>query len=609
MKTTTPCVLTRICVAAALAAFCCAARLASAGTVQAIYNSPTDVPVTANGYQASGNTVTFTLNFAPDTGTQLMVVNNTWLDFIQGTFDNLTNGQAVALSYGGTRYNFVANYYGGSGNDLVLVWANNRPLAWGWNNTGQLGDGTQTQRQTPVPVIATGALAGKTVVALAAGGNHSLALCSDGTLLAWGDNTYGQLGDNSTNSHNAPAAVNTAPGVSALAGKLVVGITAGLAHSLALCSDGTVAAWGFNRFGELGDNTTLSRLVPVAVNTSAGSALHFRTAVAIAGGFHHNLALCGDGTVVAWGQNLYGELGNNGGGYTGAQSTVPVIVNTTAGLSALSGKGVTALAAGFGLSLALCSDGTVAAWGLNTDGQLGNDGVTGPYVPVAVSTIPIYSALSGKTVTAIAAGGFHSLAVCSEGTVAAWGLNITGQLGDNTFDNRLVPAMVSMASVIPPFSGPTALAPAAGYDHSLAICSDGTVAAWGNNNYGQLGDDSTTPRNPPVAVNTTSLAPGERFTAVVSSSAAHHTLALVATPAAPPITLTAPHLSAKGAFLFAFSYTSGAPFSVLSTTNPALPLSIWTVVAGVTEISPGQFVFTDPQASSAQRRFYCVRSP
>ena len=97
--------------------------VASADTVNAIYNSAADVPVAASSYTATGNTVDFTLNFAPSTGTDLMVVNNTGLDFIHGTFDNLTNGQAVTLSYAGTVYSFVANYYGGSGNDLVLTWA------------------------------------------------------------------------------------------------------------------------------------------------------------------------------------------------------------------------------------------------------------------------------------------------------------------------------------------------------------------------------------------------------------------------------------------------------------------------------------------------------
>src|ERR1017187_8582780 len=606
MKTTKPRILIRIAASAALAAFCFAAQLASATTVNAVYNSATDVPVTAVGYTASGKTMNFTLNFAPVTGTELMVVNNASLPFIQGTFDNLTNGQAVALNYGGNTYNFVANYYGGTGNDLVLVWANTRPFAWGSNSSGQLGDSSQMQRQVPVPVTATGVLAGKTVVSLAAGYAHSLALCSDGTVFAWGDNTYGQLGDNSTNSHNVPVAVNTDSGVSALSGEVVVGITAGFYHSLALCSDGTVAAWGFNRYGQLGDNTTRTRLAPVAVNTNSGSALYGRTVVAIAAGFDHNLALCGDGTLTAWGRNLDGEFGNN---TFGTQSSLPVAVSTDPSLSALSGKLVIAIAASYGHSMALCSDGTVAAWGLNTYGELGDNTLTGRWVPVAVNTDPTISALAGKTVTAIAAGSFHSLAVCSDGTVAAWGKNVTGQLGDNTTAVRQVPVAVSTASVISALSGKTALATAAGYEHSLAFCSDGTVAAWGANGYGQLGDNSTTERDAPVAVNTTPLAAGERFAYVASSSAAQHTLALVAEPAAPTITLTVPHTLTNGVFQFIFSYTPGALLSVLSTTNLTLPLSNWTVLTGVTEISPGQFQFADPQATSTPRRFFRVRSP
>jgi hypothetical protein len=111
----------------------------------------------------------FTLKFTAATGTELMVVNNTGLGFISGTFNNLTNGQAVALSYDGTIYNFVANYYGGSGNDLLLVWASNRAFAWGLNSQNQLGDNTTTNRLLPVPVKAAGVLAGKTLVAIAAG--------------------------------------------------------------------------------------------------------------------------------------------------------------------------------------------------------------------------------------------------------------------------------------------------------------------------------------------------------------------------------------------------------------------------------------------------------
>jgi len=129
-----------------------------------------------------------------------------------------------------------------------------------------------------------------------------LALCSDGTVAAWGANDNGELGDNTTTERHVPVEVNKASGVSALFGKRVVAIAAGSTHSLALCSDGTVAAWGFNGSGALGDNTTTDRHSPVAVNRAPGvSALYGKTVVAIAAGWAYSLALCSDGTVAAWG--------------------------------------------------------------------------------------------------------------------------------------------------------------------------------------------------------------------------------------------------------------------------------------------------------------------
>jgi alpha-tubulin suppressor-like RCC1 family protein len=543
----------RVLGAVALTALCVAARLASADTVNAVYNSATDVPVTASGYTATGNTVNFTLNFAPATGTDLMVVNNTGLPFIIGTFDNLAQGQGVVLSYGGVAYRFVANYYGGSGNDLVLVWASNRPFAWGYNFYGELGDNSTTDRPVPVPVTSTGVLAGKTVVALAAGGNtdsgHSLALCSDGTVAAWGDNEYGDLGDNTTAQHLVPVAVNTASGVSALYGKTVVAIAAGWYHSLALCSDGTVAAWGYNQYGQLGDNTTTERHAPVAVNTNSGvSALNGKTVVAIAAGWEHSLALCSDGTVAAWGYNNRGQLGDN----TTTQRNAPVAVNTTPGLSVLSNKTVVAIGAGGAHSLALCSSGTVAAWGDNQYGELG-DHTTAQYraVPVAVNTSSGVSALSNKTVAAIAVGATHNLALCSDGTVAGWGYNASGQIGDNTTLNR----------------------------------------------------------NAPVAVNTTALAASQCFVRVASGSTADHTLALVAGPPASEIRLAGAQTLTNGSFRFSFTNTAGAFFGALAATNPALPLSNWGALTGLTEVSPGQFQVTDPQATNSPQCFYRVRSP
>ncbi len=510
-----------------------AIQATGSGVLVASYATGSEVPLTTSGLTATGSTVNFTLNYAPTTGTELMVVRNTGTGFINGTFDNLAQWQRVALPYGGITYDFVANYYGGRGNDLVLVWANNHALAWGSNAYGQLGDYTTTNRPIPVPVTALGVLAGKTVVAVAAGGNHSVALCSDGTVAAWGYNSEGQLGDNTTTNRSVPVAVNTVSGISALFGKAVVAVAAGDRHSLALCSDGTVAAWGYNYYAQLGDNTWTSRSMPVAVNTAEGvSALFGKTVVAVAAGSGHSLALCSDGTVAAWGYNYYGQLGDN----TTTQRNVPVAVNTASGVFALFGKTVVAVAAGKYHSLALCSDGTVAAWGYNSLGQLGDNTTTQRNEPVAVNTASGVSALFGKTVVGIAAGQYHSVSLCSDGTVAAWGYNSTGQLGDNTTTQRNVPVAVNNASGVSSLFGKTVVAVAAGDGCSLALCSDGTMATWGSNSLGQLGDNTTTQRNVPVAVSTTQFSADGRFARVKGGSS--HALALVAVPYVPEISIT-----------------------------------------------------------------------
>ncbi|MBN8457580.1 MAG: RCC1 repeat-containing protein [Verrucomicrobia bacterium] len=500
--------------------------MAPAAEVVATFTSATSVPVTATSYTAAGNTVNLALNLAPPTGTNFTVVNNTGLDFINGAFDNLAQGQKVELPYGGITYEFIANYFGGSGNDLVLVWANQRALAWGYNSYGQLGQNTMGYRPAPVAVdraAGVSALSGKTVMAVATGGSHSLALCSDGTVAAWGSNSYGQLGDNTTANRSVPVAVNTAAGVSALSGKTVVAVATGGYHSLALCSDGTVAAWGRNYYGRLGDNTSTDRSVPVAVSTAAGvSALSGKTVSAVAAGLSHSLALCTDGTVAAWGYNGSGQLGDK----TNTNRSVPVAV-TVVGY-ALAGKTVKAVAAGGDHSLALCSDGTVAAWGDNYVGQLGRNSAGGQaWVPVAVNTTAGVSALSGKTVLAVAAGGYHSLALCSDGTVAAWGSNTSGQLGDNTATDRSVPVAVNTAAGVSALSGKTVVAVAADVYHSLARCSDGTVAAWGHNSMGQLGNNSLTNSAVPVAVNMAAGVSAIAGKAVATAAAGgSHSLAL-----------------------------------------------------------------------------------
>ncbi|MDQ8737988.1 fibronectin type III domain-containing protein [Paenibacillus sp. LHD-38] len=341
------------------------------------------------------------------------------------------------------------------------------------------------------------------VTMVAGGGHHTLALKQDGTVWAWGNNVYGQLGDGSTTDGYTPVQVQGL--------ESVVAITAGSEHSLALKSDGTVWAWGSNKFGQLGDGTTNDRLTPDQVKGLS-------SVVAIAAGSWHNLALKSDGTVWAWGLNDEPTY----------QGSIPVQVQ---GLDS-----VVAVAAGYSHSLAVKSDGTVWAWGANHDGQLG-DGSTDwdqyRLNPVQVKDL--------GSVVAVAAGYYHSLAVKSDGTVWAWGDNSSGQLGDGnkTYSSYNTPVQVeSLSSVVAIEAGyshslafkkdgtawawgfssgigdgttysytpvqvqglSSVAAIAAGSGHSLAVKSDGTAWAWGWNRQGQLGDGTTTDRYIPVQV-------------------------------------------------------------------------------------------------------------
>ncbi len=333
------------------------------------------------------------------------------------------------------------------------------PWSWGLNNYGQLGDGTTTNRNTPVQVSGL-----NTVARLAGGEYHSLALRSDGTVWACGRNDYGQLGDGTTTHRYTPVQVSSLDGI--------VAIAACQDHSLALRSDGTVWACGRNIFGQLGDGTMVTRHTPVQVS-------NLTDVVAVAAGAYHSLALMSDGTVWAWGHNYYGQLGDGTAGNHYAPFQVGGLTD------------VTAIAAGTYHSLALMSDGTVWACGKNDYGQLGDGSNDNSSVPVEVS------GLSG--VVAVVAGEYHSLALKYDGTVWAWGYNITGQLGDDSTTHRNIPVQVQDPND-PTTYLTCATAVAGGFYHSLAAKTDGTVWAWGFNSSGQLGDGTNTTRYTPVQV-------------------------------------------------------------------------------------------------------------
>jgi alpha-tubulin suppressor-like RCC1 family protein len=315
-------------------------------------------------------------------------------------------------------------------------------LAWGYNSNGQLGDGSTTDSDVPVPVSLP---AGTTVTAIAAGGYSSYALTSTGQLLAWGYNGDGELGNGSTTDSDVPVPVSVPVGTT------VTAISAGYDFGMVLTSAGQILAWGYNGDGELGNGTTTNSSVPVPVSLPPGT-----TATGISGNYLHALALTPAGQVLAWGYGGDGELGNG----TNTSSTVPVSVSLPPGTT------VKSLSQGQGTSSSyvVTTAGQVLAWGYGGDGELGNGGNTDSNVPVFVS-LP-----AGTTVSSAAAGDYHALAVTSTGRVLAWGYNFYGQLGDGTTTDSNVPVTTSLPA------GITAFAVAGGYYHSLAIAAAATSA-------------------------------------------------------------------------------------------------------------------------------------
>ena len=289
-------------------------------------------------------------------------------------------------------------------------------FSWGYNGNGQLGDGTTTERHVPGTVLASGALAGKTVTDIAGCGFHSLALTSDGQLFAWGYNGLGQLGDGTTAIRSVPVAVTM---TGALSGKTVTAIAGGARHSLALTSDGQLFAWGQNDDGQLGDGTTADRSVPVAVTMSG--ALLGKTVVAIAAGVYHSSALTSDGRIFAWGLNADGQLGDG----TTSSRTTPVAVTMN---GVLAGETVVAIAAGYAHNFALTEDGQLFAWGRNDNGQLGDGTITNRHVPVAVI---MSGAPAGRSVLEIAGGGFHTIALTGVLPIDTWTTETFGPDANN----------------------------------------------------------------------------------------------------------------------------------------------------------------------------------
>jgi alpha-tubulin suppressor-like RCC1 family protein len=321
--------------------------------------------------------------------------------------------------------------------------------AWGQNTYGQVGDGTFTTRSNPVSVSG---LTGIKMVA--AGAYHSLALASNGTAWSWGGNATGQLGGPYyTYGSNQDSPVQVSQSSYVLSN--IVYIAGGELSSYAITSDSNLWAWGDNDYGQLGSGYTGGTL-PAATQISG-----LTNVLSVAAGDNHVLALTSSGAVYSWGANSYGQLGNG----TTNQSASPGLIS---GLN-----NIVAISAGGGSSYALDSSGNVWVWGYGDGGELGLGTTNNEYTPVANTN------LTG--ISAISAGHNYCFALANNGTLEAWGINGAGELGDGTTTQRLLPISVSFSD------GSQAFGMAAGAGHTLSVQRDATLRSWGLNFYGELG--------------------------------------------------------------------------------------------------------------------------
>jgi alpha-tubulin suppressor-like RCC1 family protein len=336
---------------------------------------------------------------------------------------------------------------------------------WGAGFDGELGDGNATSSTSPIMPSIVGA-----PIFVGAGSSHTCAIVAGGKAFCWGFGFDGELGDGNATEEDLPSPVSSISNV--------LRIDGGGEHSCAIVNGGSVMCWGGNFYGDVGDGSGTERDTPVATSPTIGNALEVNAGIG-----DHACAVLSTGGVQCWGEDDYGECGDNA---TNFQDLSPVDVMTSSTTKLANASHVVL---GNTHSCAILSNGDLVCWGDDTYGELG-DGKTNTQSSLAIKA----TVVSGVTAVALGGDGFnyaHTCAIVAGGAVKCWGSNDFGQLGDGT-------TTASTTGVTAISSGAVAIA--AGFGHSCAMKSDGSVYCWGYNGDGQLGIGNNTDSSTPVKV-------------------------------------------------------------------------------------------------------------
>jgi len=430
---------------------------------------------------------------------------NSWGQLGDGT--NIDRNTPVLVDtsvMGNVQFNSISLGYRHS----CIITNNGKTYCWGLNSSGQLGDGTNEEKNTPA-LVDTRAIGNAQFSSLASGVYHSCAIATDGKTYCWGLNNNRQLGDNTINNRNKPVLVDVSsignskfthiflaqlyscsidtnneifcwgsmPNMNVRQSYSLQNqkIALGYFHSCTISNEGKTYCWGKNSNGQLGDGTIIDKNTPVLVDTASIGNVQF-TSIAL--GTNHTCAIATNGNTYCWGDNLYGQLGiSDTSGYI--TKSKPVLVDT----ASVGNIQFTSLDLGEFYTCGLTTNGKIYCWGANYKGQLGDGTTVGRNKPTEINN----SVIGNVQFTSLTVGWVHACAISTNGKTYCWGYNVDGQLGDGTTDDRTKPVLVDTTGIRNAQFTSLSL----GKLHSCGIANDGKTYCWGYNVDGELGDGSS----------------------------------------------------------------------------------------------------------------------